>query len=320
MSWAKRNIYFLASCIVAVVLLLLAGWYCFASWKNNSATDDQLKQAYSQLAQIAGNIPGAGNDTVTNIDAAKAQTIEAKQRITQLAQFFTPIHSVGTNHYEDRALSAAIRETNALLRASAQAHNVTLPVTTPEFAFSFSLQAGKISYDPGSGPMLLTQLAEVKAICDTLYSSRILALEAILRERSSDDGAAAQMTSQSDYLDASSLTNGNTVITPYQVTFQCYTTELGNVLANFANLRHTVVVKTLAIQPADGLMGMAMGMDPGVGGGGAVQQYLTQAGGATAVAPGAASGRGGLATAIDEKKLRVTMLLDFVKILPAQAR
>ena len=71
MSWAKRNLYFLISGIVAVVLLGAAGWYAYSSWQTNSAAGDSLKAAYDQLAQIASKPVGAGNDTVNNIEATQ---------------------------------------------------------------------------------------------------------------------------------------------------------------------------------------------------------------------------------------------------------
>jgi hypothetical protein len=303
MSWAKRNIYFLVSGIVAVGLLLAAGWYCYSSWQSNSANWDQLNEAYSKLRQLATKSPGPGNDTVNNIEAAKEQTKQVKERVAEMQKFFAPIRGIpDTNHFEDRVLASAVRGTVAQLRASAQSHNVALPATTPEFAFSFSLQVGKITYEPNSGSMLSKQLAEVKVICDTLFNCRIGMLESVQRERTSDD-AASQGTTAPDYVDSISLTNNGVVITPYQVTFQCFTPELGSVLSSFANQSHTVVVKTVNIQPVDATYG-------GVGG------EMGMQGGGLPVAPG---GRG-LPPAIDEKKLRVTMLLDFVKKVPATAQ
>jgi hypothetical protein len=72
------------------------------------------------------------------------------------------------------------------------------------------------------------------------------------------------------------------------------------VLSSFANQSHTIVVKTLNVQPADAINGMTeMSMQPNNG----VPVF---------------NARGGLPVVIDEKKLKVIMLLDFVKILPAQ--
>jgi len=301
MSWAKRNLYFLISGIVAVVLLGLAGWYAYSASQSNSENGEKLKDAYGKLSTFATKNPNAGNDKVNNIETAKEQTKEVQERVALMEKFFVPIPGIpNTNKFDDRVLSRAVRDTISQLRASALSHNVTLPTGQPEFAFSFSLQAGKISYDPNSGDMLSKQLGEIKAICETLYASRVIALSSIQRERTADDVNPANPGIGNDYCDSISLTNDNVVITPYQVTFDCFTPELGNVLANFANQQHTVIVKTVNLQPAEAMMTagseMAMTMQPAV------------------------NPRGGLPTAVDEKKLRVTLLLDFVKILPAQGR
>jgi hypothetical protein len=300
MSWAKRNLYFLISGIVAVVLLGAAGWYCYSSMQSNSAKWDELQQDYTQLSQI----PGVGTDTTTNIDLVKEQTGKVNERVAEMEKFFTPIPGIpNTNHFNDRALAFALHDTISQLRASAQAHGVTLPAgTTPEFAFSFTLQAGKVIYDANSLEMLSKQLGEVKSLCETLFSARISALTAVQREHTGDDANPGNSaTGANDYCDSASLTNGNLVITPYQVTFECFTPELGNVLASFANQSHTVVVKTVNVQPAD----------------------LTMMGGDT-YSPGgvnpATGARGGIPTVVDEKKLKVIMLVDFIKILPAQGK
>jgi hypothetical protein len=258
MSWAKRNLYFLVSCIVAVVLLIASGWYCYSSMQSNNAVWAQLQEAYGKMKTIADKPIGAGNETVNNIEAAKQQAKQVQVRVEEMRKFFVPVRGIpNTNHFDDRMLAFAVRDTVSQLRAAAQSHNVTLPMSAPEFAFSFTLQAGKISYDANSAEMLSKQLGEVKLICDTLFACRINALDAVQRERTADDSNPANGASvgANDYTDSISLTNGNVVITPYQVTFECFTPELANVISSFANQQHTVVVKTLNVLPVDSMMG-----------------------------------------------------------------
>jgi hypothetical protein len=320
MSWAKRNLYFLISCIAAVVLLGAAGWYCWSSHQAYTTNTEQLKTDYGQLKQFADKKPGPGNDQINNIQTAKEQTEQAKQRVAELEKFFTPVKGIpDTNKFNDRALAFAVRETVGQLRAAAQAKAVTLPTTMgPEFAFSFSLQMGKSGYDANAAEMLSKQLGEVKTICDTLFGARILSLDSILRERTSDDSNPQGLTTmQPDYIEAISLTNNNMVITPYQVTFQCYTPQLGSVLSGFANQTHTIVVKTLNIQPVDLAGGMGGYGSPGYGSPG----YGNAGYGNPMATPTTPQPRAGaLSTIIDEKKLRVVMLLDFIKIPPAQGK
>lgn len=313
MSWAKRNIYFLISCIVAVVLLGAAGWYCWSSYGANNDNWGKLTAAYDQMKQFADKKPGPGNETVPNIQTAKDQTQQAKQRVAELEKFFTPVKGVpDTNKFNDRMLAFAVRETVGQLRRAAQDKSVVLPAAMggagSEFAFSFSVQMGKTIYDPNAAEMLSKQMGEVKLICETLFGARILNLDSIQRERTSDDASSQQAAAATDYVDSISLTNGNTVVTPYQVTFECFTPQLGAVLSSFANQSHTVVVKTLNIQPVDLVMGGGMGMG--------MQSENNGFPNPGALQPGARPGA--LSTIIDEKKLKVIMLLDFIKITPAQ--
>lgn len=323
MSWVKRNLYFVISCAIAVVLLGAAGWYCWSSRQAFNSNTDQLKTAYEQMKLFADKKPGPGNEQTNNIQTAKDQTEQAKQRVAELEKFFTPVKGIpDTNKFNDRMLSAAVRETVSQLRAAAQSKGVTVPAGTPEFAFSFSQQMSKAIYDPNSAEVLSKQLGEVKVICDTLFSARIQSLDSIQRERTADDIVQQQIAPFPDYTDSLSLTNGNTVVTPYQVTFQCFTPQLGAVLAGFANQSHTIVVKTLNIQPSD--------LAPGGGQGyGNLQSYVP-VGGAGNAYPGYTTPQqtaaqqpvrgGALPTIIDEKKLKVIMLLDFIKITPAQGK
>jgi len=286
MSWAKRNIYFLVSAILAVVLLLAAAWYCYSSWGANNANWEQLSSAYTQLGQLK-------NPSDEVIQSVKDQTKEVQARIDTARKFFVPIPGIppGTNHLDDRALGFAVRDTVAALRAAAAQHSVALP---QDFAFSFALQETKTGYDPQSWAMLARQLGEVRVICDTLFACRVASLDSIGRERTGDDGA--NTSGSLDYIDAISVTNNGIVITPYQITFECFTTELGSVLSSFANGTHTIIVKTLMIEPQDNMNAME-----------GVPQQTTMM-----------MARGGLPVVIDEKKLRITLFLDVVKIAPNQ--
>jgi hypothetical protein len=268
--------------------------------------------------------PGPGNETVDNIKAAKEQTDQVKQRVAQMEKFFTPVKGIpDTNKFSERAIAFAVRETVGQLRKAAQDKGVVIPTMNPEFAFSFSLQMGKTTTEPTAAEALSKELGEVKTICDVLFNARILQLDSVQRERTPDDANLQQTPLQPDYEDSASLTSGNTVITPYQVSFLCFTPQLGAVLASFANQSHTIVVKTLSIQPADQVPGGG-GYGGYVGGGapGGYGGYPPPGGGYgenPAMQPGVARA-GGLATMIDEKKLRVNMLVDFIKINPAQGR
>jgi hypothetical protein len=296
MPWVKRNLYFLISCVLALALLIGAGWYCYTGWQNNSDNLDKLTQAINELTQINNKQPGAGDgEKVDNIKTARDEAGEAQKRAQELGKFLAAIPPIpNTNKIEDQALASSVREMIRQLRLAAVSKNVGLP---PDYAFSFSAQREKATY---AGPSLIPlskQLGEVSAICDVLFQSRILSLESLQRERTVDDANAAQ----TDYLDTTSVTNNGTVITPYQITFHCFTPELANVLAGFANRPYGMVVTSLVIAPEDMTPDANTTPPPGT-------------------VPGMASTSGGLPLIVDERKLKVTMLLEIIKMNPGQGR
>lgn len=306
MSWAKRNLYFLIGCVVAVALLGAAGWFCYLNWQGNNASWDALQQAYDQLKQLSNKTPTPNRE---NIEAANAQVKDIQAVTGNLRKFLTPIAPYPPGKIDDRTLAFAVRETIRDLRTGAGA-NITLP---PDYAFSFSVQRDKTVYAPQSWGQLAQELGEVRTICGILYSNRINSLDGIQRERNADDlaamngggGGGTTISQQPDYLELISVTNNNTVQTPYQVTFQCFDTELGGVLAGFANQPYGIIVRTLDVAPADLATADMSGQMPAVTPGG------------MAAAP---TLRGGLPVIVDEKKLKVTMLLEVVKIIPMPGR
>jgi hypothetical protein len=91
------------------------------------------------------------------------------------------------------------------------------------------------------------QLGEVRAICDILFKAKVNSLDNIRRERVGTDDSAGQLT---DYLDKKSVTNELAVVSPYEVTFRCFTPELGAVLSGFANSSSGLVIKGINVEAA----------------------------------------------------------------------
>ncbi|HMP84456.1 MAG TPA: Amuc_1100 family pilus-like protein, partial [Verrucomicrobiota bacterium] len=219
----------------------------------------------------------------------------------------------------------------------AAAAGVILP---PGYSYSFEAQRKLVRFAPGSLGPLSIQLGEVRAICDILNNAKINSLDSIRRERVSTDDLNGPVT---DYLDTPGQTNELAVLTPYEVSFRCFSPELSEVIAGFANSPHSIVVKTVNVEPAPSEIGVGAEATGGpiqyippppgpVTGPGAVgvprmrgeddfyrvpamvrppPTYATPSTAATARP-------GGLQPFINEKQLRVTLLLEVVKLLPKQ--
>jgi pyruvate/2-oxoglutarate dehydrogenase complex dihydrolipoamide acyltransferase (E2) component len=222
------------------------------------------------------------------------------------------------------------------------------------YSFSFAAQRESLAYAPGSLEPLSVQLGEVKSICAVLFQAKVNSLDSLRRERVSDDDLRGPQT---DYLPEKSVTNELAVMSPYEVSFRCFSSELAAVLGGFAVSPCGLLVKTIngesapAAAPASEPIYTAA---PAASAAPAPRPYVPPAapapraaeaapddfaaryglggrGGAPAPAapparlytrPGAsaspAASRGGLPSALDEKQLKVTLMLYVVKLVPAK--
>jgi len=347
MSWVKRNLYFLIGGVIALVLLGGAGWYLYSKWDLNNTNLANLNQSYSELKALNDKNPNPGGE---NIKIAKDQRKEMLDYISRASKYFQKIPQIpDLPKKTDRDFASALSRTIDQLRRDSTNASVNLQENCN---FSFTAESHKIAFAGGSIEPLSTQLGEVKAICDVLFQARVNALDSLRRERVSGDDAAGPAT---DYLTESSTTNSLAILTPYELTFRCFSPELASVLAGFASSPNGLIVKSLNVEvsgtvpgeltaspaipvavptyvaPAPGVSPEAAryGMDrygQNRYGQGRYGEGASSFPGYTPppqpqpqqyVAPAAAApkGGGGLPVVVDEKQLKVTMQLVAVKLL-----
>ena len=212
-------------------------------------------------------------------------------------------------------------------------------VLPPKYTFSFAAQTTLVRFT-GSLDPLAEQLGEVKTIAEIFFAARVNSLDGIQRVRVSDDDTAGP---QSDYFENHPTTNNLAVITPFQVTFRSFSPEVGQVIAGFAASPHGFIVKSISVQPAgaaattetsaretampmlatletvEPILGQPSHLPPGLRGPSAppagpppAAQPPGPPGGQPTISPG----RGGLQTVLNEQLLRVTLVVEVVKLLP----
>ncbi len=315
MAWIKRNLLFVIGGIFALGLLGAAGYYNYQGWSHNEAAYGRLKEIYDKLLSLSRQKPGPGNDKIDNIQAARQQEEQLRGWIRQARNYFKPIPPVpdtGTNVISSEAFAGALRRTIDQLQHEADTLSVTLP---PRYSFSFAVQTTTVKFDSGSLPLLAEQLGEVKALAEVFFAARVNSLDGIQRIRVSADDVAGPQT---DYFEGRSVTNNLAVLTPYQIAFRSFSPEVGEAISRLASSPHGFVVKSLNVQPAGAFtagspeMGAPMapnmpGMMPPPPPVGALPP---------STAPAAPPGRGGLQTVLNEQLLRVTLVVEVVKLLP----
>jgi hypothetical protein len=294
MAWIKRNLFFVIGGILAIGLLGSAGFYIYKGWSHNVAAFNELNEIYGTLRSLNSPKLSAGSDKVNNIEAAKEQERQLREWIRQAGDYFkpiTPVPNPSNGIVSSEGFAAALRRMIDQLQHEADTASVALP---PQYNFSFKAQRDLVKFS-GSLEPLAGQLGEVKTIAEILFAARVNALDGIQRVRISNDDASGP---QADYLDDHSATNNLAVLTPYQITFRSFSPEIGAVLAGFASSSHGFIVKGINVQ----LAGAA----------------ATMSANTTATAPSAplTPVRAGLQPMLNEQLLRVTLVVEVVKLLP----
>jgi hypothetical protein len=324
------------------VLMGLAGWYLYSKWSLNNAKLDGLKGQYARLKELAAQKPNPGEEGgVDNVAAAKAQQAELHDFSGKVTTNFQHMARVpDLPKVTDQAFSKALSlNIDQMLREASNA-SVTLP---SQFSFSFQAERNRMTFDPNGLNPLAIQLGEVKAITGVLFAAKVNSLDGLRRERSSPDDATGP---ESDYLDQKSVTNLLSVMSPYELTFRCFSPELASVLSGFASSPYGLVVKTINVEHAPAVTEEIAANQPAVPPQQAyvqlpqptqqqlqreaeirrAQRYASPGGDPYSrrppppmqpqfVAPAPAPVKTGLQTVLDEKQLRVTVMLEVVKLL-----
>ncbi len=302
MGWIKRNLFFAIGGALALVLLLGAAYYIYQGWSNNAAAAIKLGENYDAFQQLIKETPGPGNKTINNTALAREQEMQAIKWMDRARAFFQPVPAIpAETPVTSEAFATALRRSLDQLRHAAEDAGVTLP---PKYDFSFTAQSSLMKFARAGLPSLAEQLGEVKVISEILFAARINALDGLQRARVSMEDFTGP---PSDYLDALPVTNHLAVVTPYVVTFSCFSPELARVLVGFATAPNAFIVQNVNLQPAAPAVPVG-GLPPGFSPAGLPPPPLA--------APPLA-GRGGLPVVLKEQLLRVTLELKLVK-LPAK--
>jgi hypothetical protein len=246
MSWIKRNLFFVIGSLVALILMGLAGFFLYSKWSLNNEVLATLNSDYEELKRLNSANPHPGSGSVNNIQVAKEQRDQLKEYLNKVGPYFQPIPRIpDLPKITDRDFSAALSQTIEQLRTAATNASVALP--PDNYNFSFTSQKSKISFAAGSLNRLSIQLGEVKAIAEILFEAKVNALDNLRRERVSSDDSFGLQT---DYLSEKTETNALAVMTPYEITFRSFSSELAGVLAGLASSPRAMLVKTINVELA----------------------------------------------------------------------
>ncbi len=246
MSWIKRNLYFVIGSVVALVLLGVAGYYAHSEWRVNNSVLADLNNDYDTLDTLYKLNPNPGSVKVDNIKAALDQTAQVREVIVRARKHFEPVRPIPDSpRVTGYDFTTALSRTIERLQREAASASVGLP--SSKYCFSFLAESDKVSFEAGSLSPLARQLGEVRAICDVLFQAKVNSLDSLRREPVSSYDLSGPKT---DYLDQHSVTNPLAILTPYEITFRCFSTELASVLSGLASSPHGLLAWGVNVEPA----------------------------------------------------------------------
>src|SRR6185295_14605211 len=251
MLWIRRNLLLTLSIAGALALLGLAVAYLISGISAESANETKLQENGTELKRLIEQSPSpnAENVKIVRTDAGRLDSY-----ISQTTNLFKAVTAPAK--LDMLEFKSTMENSVADLKRDASIAGVQLPGA--KYFFTFETHRTVVNYGPGSLEPLFIQLQDLKSLCAILFQSKVHALESLKRcNVCKEDGTGA-----ADFLSRAPLTNEFGIVTFYDVTVRCFSTELGNLLENFSRSPEFFVVKTVTTQPAE-----AGGGGEGPGGG-----------------------------------------------------
>jgi hypothetical protein len=313
MSWLKRHFLLAIGALIALLLLAVGTWYLLGNISRNTAAAAELDEQKHRLDQLFAKDPFPHR---TNIDAAKREIGRVRTIIQEARQSFTPVAYENVN---GQAFKTLLDNTLDELHKKADKASVALPGKTYEF--SFMAQKKGLKFSPASFPKINVQLAEVKTICNLLFDAKINRLVNIKRVRASTDDPPGSP----DYLEnRNDVTNDVTgaILSPYQVEFNCFSSEMAAALEGFYKSPHGLLVKALLVEALPQQQGAAAtasppppvaAVAPPTPPPGSFPPGQRRPPGVQPRPGGAPLNKEGLETVLNEKLLKVILLITVVK-------
>jgi len=348
MLWIKRNLLIVIGGAISLCLLGGAGYYTYNSFYDNDDQDVAVEQLRTELQSLTTGL----HPNEANIEVVRSNTV--------LANLFMDNAEKMLNAEPPRSMNAAtfsIELIKALdrLKRDATNHSVELP---PRFDFTFGEIKQQPRIFPYAVEPLNGQLADISSLCSVLYRAKVRAIDSLHRVPAYlGEPPSADLIMDLAVRTNEVSTNLNLVITPYRVTFRGFAGELTAVLNGLARTKDFIVIRqidldvagnALASAPAMDPMTMQPGMQPGMqplgapvpGGLNPGPTFGLPPPVAPPMTPGPAiqprpvlpvrpaqpgavppPAKSTLTPLLDEKPLRVTLVLDFIKAMrrPAPA-
>ena len=347
MNWIKQNVGLVVGCVIALVLMGVAGWYMLTQIEKDTSITTELNSQRQLVRSLYDRDPHPGKDDLDNIGAVQKEQVRVQKLVMD------PLESkfIGFEISTEPSISAfkeILENTLSDLQRQANYTGTSLPsVDQGSYGFSFDDIRPRIDLEEEALRPLTLQLLQISELAKVLFDAKIHGINAIKRlavseNDSSSSGGGFAMMATTDTSGGSSASSGENYIEgqakqhldisaismPYQISFQCFSSELGRVIDGFNASTRYFRIKWLAVEQSDSSSFSSFG-----GGGMNPKSMESMYGLAPAPGAGSMGGRygsspyGGMGGGqgqgdydkledLDEKPLTVNMSLVGVAIFP----
>ena len=277
MSWIKRNLSLVISGGIALGLLGVGAWYLWSAIQNNNTVDHDINQTKSDIELLLNKDPAPN---ASNLNTLKRE-FERLTAFNAQAKTLFPPTPVPPGPLNNQSFKSLLQTTIDALNKQASSVGITVE---SNYYFTFESQRLPVNFAPESLHPLSERLHEVQLIASILFKSRVNRLEGMRRAMVAGEQPASN--AGGDYLTTQPRGNAETgmIMWPYEVTFQCFTSEVAAVLEALQRAQYGFVVKAPSSEPVGDLAARRPTNAPP-----------------------------GLATVVNEKLLRVKLRIEVIK-------
>lgn len=250
MDWIKKNMVLVVSCAIALVAIGASGYYLVVQMGKYEQAGGQLSSVANGVNALLVKNPHPGAGKVDNIAAIKSDL----QRLDQFKQDLTStFKSTPLGGQTEQAFKAELADILAYIEREGRRTGVSTPTN---FNLSFTAQKVGFRFASNSLGPLSIQLADLREITRILVEARVNSIESYKRVPVSEDdtGPYARNASEDDYITNLKIkTNEFTgaIVHPYEITFRCFSEELGRVLEGISHSPYSIILKTVGVEPAE---------------------------------------------------------------------
>ncbi|GEM_PF-2471342 len=247
MDWIKKNTTLLVSIVVALVAIGGAGYYLIEKMGASADVSAKFSAAVQRRDGLIHKRPNhPGFVKVDNIKIVN----EDYDRLTQFqSELIKGFRSTTPVQPTERDFKQALADTMAVIEGEGERSGLTAPTN-----FTMSFTAQKVGYRFASNSLdrLTVQLADLTVVAKILVDARVNSIESFRRVAVSEDDSGANAVPAEYIGNFAVKTNEETkaVVYPYEVSFRCFSEEFGDVLEGIAASPYSILVKTIAIEPA----------------------------------------------------------------------